>query len=413
MKGLSEDVYSVDESFNHADDAGILLIQDPHLNYSGQKNIAHILDWAGKNGYSTAYLEAGYEDVSLSDLSQDKRKSEVYSVAEKNIRKGEISGAEYHNLTSADPLRLWGVENRDLYDESIELYKSVVDERQKVEAELNATQNSLLASADRYINPALLYLRDSLNRFEHHEISFESYLEHLLILALESGIEVRGFEELLNLSEQIRKQNSIDFKKANDEYQALMTEMVNRHCKGDQLPEFCGELNRSGSLSANLENFRTMQHYSQLSDGRPAVAEESQLGRYLSYLHSLESVDLPSALDQIKKLQRESENILAVTPVEKSWIQTVHLIESISKIVDLQADYSTAQRFMNDADSTPGELLCGNFNRTSILAGELGQCYLSDESESVIASAVVFYKKTLLRDQAFIANMIQKMRIEG
>lgn len=413
LKGLPEDLYSFDEAFNHADSAEIILIQDPHLNYSGQKNIAHILDWTGKNGYSTAYLEAGYGDVSLSELSADKRESEVHSVAEKNIRKGEISGAEYHNLTSPDPLRLWGVESRELYDESISLYKSVVDDRESVKTELTTIQNSLLSSADRYINPALLYLRDSLNRFERNDISFEFYLEHLLILALESGIEVGGFEDLLYLSEQISKQNRIDFKKANDEYQALMTELVNRHCTGDQLPDFCGELNRSGSLSANLENFRTIQRYSQLSGERPAVAEESQLGQYLSYLRSLESVDLPSALDQIKKLQRESENSLAVTPVEKSWIRTVHLIESVSKIVDLQADYSTAQSFMSDTDSTAGELLCGNFNRTSILAGGLGQCYLSNESESIIANAVSFYKKTLLRDRAFIANMIRKMRIEG
>src|SRR3989338_29283 len=86
----------------------IYLIQDPHTNPSGQKNISKVVEQLLESeSIDHVFVEAGFGDVSLNSLkAAPLSKREL--VGKKYLQKGELSGAEYYNLTSETDLTLAG-----------------------------------------------------------------------------------------------------------------------------------------------------------------------------------------------------------------------------------------------------------------------------------------------------------------
>ncbi len=113
-------------------DVFIIPIQDAHANVSGQKNLAKTLD-ALMNEYKVSLVlsEGGAGDCSLSELKKLAPAKTWKRIAKKYLLQGKLKGEEYLNLTSDHPMKIIGVEDMDLYSESVGYYAELKAKRQE------------------------------------------------------------------------------------------------------------------------------------------------------------------------------------------------------------------------------------------------------------------------------------------
>ena len=83
----------------------IIHIQDAHCNYEAQKNMSGLLKYlVNEYGLKLIMVEGGSGDVSLSSLRGYADKNTRIEVAERYLKEGKISGEEYLDIISDQPL---------------------------------------------------------------------------------------------------------------------------------------------------------------------------------------------------------------------------------------------------------------------------------------------------------------------
>ena len=111
----------------------IIVVQDAHSNLSGQENLAATLDDMMKRyGISLVLVEGGSRDVTLTPIKEVAPPSVWKKVAKTFLIEGKISGEEYLNLTSDHPMKILGIEDQDLYMQSLHAYANLAGKRQDI-----------------------------------------------------------------------------------------------------------------------------------------------------------------------------------------------------------------------------------------------------------------------------------------
>jgi glutamate dehydrogenase/leucine dehydrogenase len=166
----------------------IVHIQDAHANFEAQKNIRNLLaHLSGRCGFSVVFLEGGASrlDPSLFRVFRDPARNEKF--AERMVREGELSGAEWFLLGGAD-VEAYGVEDAGLYARDLALFKQVHLRRRAADEFLRGLESALENAARKYLNEALLGFFEGRNDFlaKHDFIPY-------------AGILVRAAKEALGL----------------------------------------------------------------------------------------------------------------------------------------------------------------------------------------------------------------------
>ncbi|MCA9395964.1 MAG: hypothetical protein KC649_02235, partial [Candidatus Omnitrophica bacterium] len=109
----------------------VFLIEDPHANLGGQKNLAELIRRIStRYGIHEVFVEGGFGDVTPAPLKEIGSQEIWSQIAEHELMRGNISGEEYLSLASSLPLRLTGAEDADLYCRGVELYRDVYRSRE-------------------------------------------------------------------------------------------------------------------------------------------------------------------------------------------------------------------------------------------------------------------------------------------
>jgi hypothetical protein len=131
----------------------VILLVDPHGDPQGQRKLADLLVRLNRDaGIRLVFLEAATGDVSLSFLSGASEADALRRTADRYLRSSFLHGSEWATLfpPSDEPLALWGVENPDLYERTILLYRGVARARGSARQELQKAADALrlLTAAD-------------------------------------------------------------------------------------------------------------------------------------------------------------------------------------------------------------------------------------------------------------------------
>lgn len=133
--------------------AQVVLLVDPHGDPQGQRKLADLLVRLNRDaGIRLVFLEAATGDISLSFLSGASDPNALRRTADRYLRSSFLHGSEWVTLfpPSDEPLALWGVENPDLYERTILLYRDVARARGAAREELKKAAEALrlLAASD-------------------------------------------------------------------------------------------------------------------------------------------------------------------------------------------------------------------------------------------------------------------------
>jgi WD40 repeat protein len=136
----------------------ILHVQDAHANYAAQKNIASSLGyWMDRfPQVRLVAVEGGSGDGSLDRFRESAPAGLWKRAAAQLLRDGAVTGEEFLNLTSDRPMRIWGVEDQELYDRNRAVYARVAALRPGLQPALRRTRTAVEALKSRmYPQPVL------------------------------------------------------------------------------------------------------------------------------------------------------------------------------------------------------------------------------------------------------------------
>lgn len=358
-----EDTAKVSETHSAGGGARLLIhIQDAHANLGAQRNIAKALDeLITRHKVSTVFVEGGTRDDSLTYLRPLAPKPVRERVAKKYLLMGELSGAEYLNLSSDHDMRLWGVEESSLYDRNLRAYADVARDREKVLAFTDEIGKRAEKLKRQFYPVHILALEDFLKKFRKEEKKFAEYYDRLSDAAAQGGINLLGYPAFLELKDLKAREEAIDFKKANEK-------------------------------------------------------DPVELKKYEAYLEAFSRLDLTRLLDETRTLEDEIFRRSFSDPQTLYLYEISERLKNLKTLFSLQASKDDFERYLeyqkNDRFHTLA--LCAFLNRKLMDAGDDSDviAYIPDLEQNK-KNVEEFYRLTQQRDEVMVQKTLEKMSAEN
>ena len=393
----------------------IIHIQDAHTNISGQQNIAKLIEGLIRDHkLRTVYIEGGTKDDSLSFLRPLASLEKRAQVAKKYLFKGELNGAEYLNLSTDHDMRILGVEDIDLYLESLRTYASVVERREHLLEYLNGVLKQVDALKTDLFPRVVQDFDRSIQDFEQKKISFIDYHKILRETAARSGTDLEVFPNITGLGKLQVLESKVDFVRANQEQDALLGRLA-KDADGEDWRALAGQIDklRRDSLTPTSFYEELLAHAAQQ---KISNSEFPNLLDYIKYLHAYSQINLPKLLDEFKALEKEIYR-KSLTDEDAHYLHEVDLhVRTLLSAVSLQistADFDAyAARDKEFRFKTLAYLAFINRQLYDLgkFAGVLDYQEALDETRQFVED---FYQATEQRDEIFVQKMLEHMDKDG
>jgi hypothetical protein len=145
----------------------VIHIQDAHCNYAAQKSIAEILNYlTNEYGVYAVNCEGGAGSYDLSPFTVIPKKDMREKTSNFFVKEGVVSAAEYYAVNNPEKVKLWGVEDTDLYIKNLKVYRDSLAHK---------------ADVDKYIR-SIGYVLDNLKRHIYIRTIFWRWTSTILII---------------------------------------------------------------------------------------------------------------------------------------------------------------------------------------------------------------------------------------
>lgn len=388
----------------------LIHIQDAHTNLGAQRNIAAILEeLIVECGVHSVFIEGGTRDDSLDFLRPHGPPGKRKQVANKYLIRGELSGAEYLSLGSDLAFDLVGVEERGLYIENLRQYAALAAAREKTSAYLARIQQKIDSLKPHFYPPALLEFDALSDSYRKGTASFTEYHAGLSRMAGQSGVSLLGRPHYAALAAIRELEGRIDFKKANEEQQALLRQL------GEKAPKH--EKNMA-ALAVKNDWLAFLAYYEELlSIARgEGAAGTPNLEAYTDYLRKYESLNSEETLGDIEAVERETYEKNLGGRQSRLLYKIERQVSVLKKIFSLEAsrqDFDLYERLARDAALHTFSILAF-LNKALLDLGRDAEVLAYDAVlERSRSRAEDFYRTTLKRDEAMVQKTLERMETRG
>ncbi len=391
----------------------VVHIQEAHTNYEGQQHIITILEeLIAHHGLKLILVEGSEGDASLTYLRKYGPPENRRQVAEKYLKAGIISAEEYLDIVSDDPLILWGVEQRALYDANVKVFL----ETESIRASARPLLESILASCQelesRLMNPAAVELAAKAKAFEAHELDLADYAQALAAFAERAGSALERYPHLQRFLEVHRLESEINVEEARAQQQRLI----------GQLSEQAGEadLERLVATSAAMKQgtAKPVEFYTLLEElaatSRIDLAAYPALSRYTRYLAASDAIVATDLADELDAASAQLRDALSVTSESQALTRIQQDVDLVEKLLDFQLSPAEYERQATlDWSST----ISGweTFFQAQLAHHGLSPKPFTGLSELASALRAVqrFYDVAQQRDAALVNNTLKKLQETG
>ena len=300
---LSPELGTVKFVHKGTSDKVVFHIQDAHCNYAAQNKIYDIINVLNQEyQVKELNLEGGYGDYDLSVFTEMPDKAIRKKVADYFVKWGDVSGPELFALMNPEKVKLWGVENIELYLKNLGVYRDSLSYGDKAKALMKNLSHYLNNLKMHMFNDALLTMDTKYAAYRSNNIEFKDYLEYLTQQAKNQGIELKQYPNLFLLSHVLDEEKLVDFKKANLQREELINDLEKRISKND--------MHKLAITLAQLKN-KVLSEYDfyeyLLQTARKYgknVKDYPKLHQYIIYISMYNKVDKSLIMDEMDKIER-------------------------------------------------------------------------------------------------------------
>ena len=412
----------------------LIHIQEAHTNLEGQRHLVGILErLIVQQHLKLILVEGGSGDVSLTYLRDFSSPEHRKEVAEKYLQLGILSGEEYLNVVSDEPLPLWGVERNDLYQRNVQAFMEVDLLRAEAQPILAGLRQAIEALKPAVFDPELIELQAKRAAFEQEQLGLAGYAEFLDGLAARHAVAKETFPNLARFLEVHRLEPAIQLDQVQQEQRACLARLGVRMeraafealmAKAPKAAEGKPLDSARGKRAPNAAEF-----YAALAQQAAATGLDLQpypsLSRYLRYVTQSAGIN-PSALsDELEQLAGRVRAQLSAAPESRQLSDIDVQVDLVQKLADLALAPDEYARFQaltsnperGEAESKDDGMCAGWARGLNDLQARHNLARSAFERltflQGMLPTVQRFYTAANDRDQALIDNTLAKLRRSG
>lgn len=407
----AEDATARKHVVHDADPRFVVNIQDAHSKIGAQKSISHILESLVRNyDLRLVALEGGTGTIDTSVVSSFPVETVREKTASYLLKEGKISAGEFYSMVSGSPVKLYGVDDPALYRENLEAFRSLVDRKAAVRAQLKTWKDEIRALEEKIYSPELLDLSRRRLLRAGATAKFTEYWEYFESLARQKGLTPDRYPNLKRLSETVAMEKAIDFKKASEQRDALLA-LLNRALPKPDLEALAIAAVRYRQNKISAGKF----HLALAALSRKAGADPSQYGDlilYSQYAVLYESIDLVDVFDEASAFENDVREKFFRNEDERRLAALTHRVTVLSQLLDTALTARDYAEFSKDRAAYAVPVLKEEF---SALSGRYGASSSVDFAalEAAMPDASKFYELADLRNRALFQNTLSRMKKDG
>ncbi len=393
----------------------IIHIQDAHTNFSGQKSLAGALDFfMSTYGIPLVLVEGGAQDATLDELRGTAPLETWQRIARQFLYDGLISGEEYLNLTTEHPMKIVGIEDQALYDDSLTAYARLKDRRSHILLYLEKIRVSMERIKRKLYPEELLSYEKAKDKSEKEGDEFKATFDRLVTLAAKAGIDFSGeaYPEVLQLKAIQEKEKTINFDQANLEQSTLFSEFSSKGLS-KKMQGFVEASKRMKNMQ--VSQYMLLNNIFNLADANGiSIKSYKALLRYHDYLKDFSELKIDSLLDELEALEDRVYAALLGTDDAKKLRAVDRFVGLVYKAYEIKMSSKDFDLLMANEPDFPTEAWQAFLNEKLAELGYYENVIpyrtLIDEARPSLGN---FYELVDQRDIAFIRNTKSVMESEN
>lgn len=399
---IPDDLGYVIETHPASDPARPLIvhIQEAHVNPEARRHIAGILaHLVEQQGLRLILVEGGAGEVGLSPLRDLSSLEGRREVAERYLALGLLSGEEYLDLVSDQPLTLWGIEDEALYQRHVETFLALEPLREALVPVMASLRNIVDARQTQLYPADLKALETKVRAFEEERIGLAEYAEHLVQTAVRHAIPESASPHVARLLRVQQLEEALDPAVVHREQVALVKALSPRVA-----PEQLEGLTVLATRMKDMKEQLALRE--QFYAGLARLAAEAglsldpypHLSRYLTYLQAHRRLTIPELMRDLDALTLRLRHTLAETPDCRRLVTVAEQLDLLEKLVALRLSPLEYERV-----------------KTSFSPGMFSEWseFVNREQAARLEAAVPvlrrFYEVAEARDEALAARTVEKL----
>jgi methylase of polypeptide subunit release factors len=411
---IPEELGRVVEHYKGSGDRLVIHIQDRHIDFLTQSNIARIIQNINKAyNIHMICLEGAVNELDTSFYDNFEDSAPKQKVTEFFLRKGLFTGPEFFKITNKGIyLRAVGVEDGSLYLEHLQSYKKNQPGKERMLLSLRAMKVSSEKLKSLLYSDSLKTLDRAMASYQNHEMLLAQYLLVLEKYAQASSVDTLQYQDFAAFMELIRKEQSVDFKKAQIERNALIKDLSETLDK-----EIVQQLLHM-SLDFRLDKISSVAFHEylvsllQLPAAGFKLSEYRNLAAYIDYIRFSQGINHLNVFEQAEELEDKTMSALCEGLVQKELVQYSRAINMLYDLFSLKLTPKKIEYIKNNPHFFDIRNIERFIQKTSNAYG-IGlnlPAYSASLSSEAIGNAHAFYRLAINRDRALAENTIKSMR---
>ncbi len=388
----------------------LLIIQDAHMNYEAQQNLAKILDrLATERGLRLILVEGSSGDIGLAAFRNWVSRDAARATAEVFLKDGEFTGEEYLDVVSDHPLILWGIEDDALYEANYLAFRDVQEIRPELEKDFEAFGAVIDSLKGVVFSEALAACQRNLESYAAGTMPLGDYMDYLVSAGESAGLDLGAYPHVQRFA-QVRKLEAQNDLAQVTAQQAQSVQALRSKISETDLQKLSdlGRQAKEGVGGASALFYRELERL--LAAYAVPVDTFPQLANYFAYLKAREGLDAKQLWHELEPAGKALRSRVVHSPEESQLLEIIDTLALLRGLVRLKWTPRDYQDFQQAGDRM---LVAQWLPRLKELAQEksVAVAWQGDagELDETLGDALRFYEAAHARNQAIAAHVLAKM----
>ncbi len=349
-------------------------------------------------------LEGGSGEYDLSVFTSITVEGIRREVADHFVNTGEVNGAEFYAINNPERVKLWGVEDEELYLAGLKAYRDSLAFKAEVDKYLKQLTR-ILNNLKRHIHtPELLKIDAARKAYKKGNMELLDYLGLLIKSSKEPGIELEQFANLRLLARVKGMEGGIDFKKADRKRNELMDELKKSLSRNEmiELLAMCASFEAKRIPQKEFYDFLLGKMKELDLDIGPYKA----FSAYVEYVSAYAKVDRSRLSDELDVLDTEIRKTLYRNDTQRQLDALSRKVETMAGIFSVSLTRRQYRDYLeNKASFRVGDLVEFIEKEAPKYRIDAGPDAGIARLDGYLEDMTEFYEYSFRRDNAFLRNL--------
>lgn len=384
----------------------IVYIQDAHCDYTAQKNIVKILKTFVDNyNCKMIAVEGSSGDIDTTLLSSYPDETVKNSISDYFMSTGQMSGAEYFSVKSGKKFFLVGVENKKLYIDNVNDFRSAFSKYGEIEMTIEKLNKGFAVLKQALYSEELKKFTDKMFAFKEETISFSDYFKFLHDSAKKVDVDLTAYPNFYLLVKVNSLKDDIDFESVDSERGHILAVLGNQ-LRSEELATLL-----DNSLKFKQKEISYLTYYSYLKDiaKKHDVEDVDNFYTYTRYMQSLNQVNKVALEKEQKDIIDAILDSLYSNKKQGKLFDLDRKFSVLSDLFGLKIDRMDFLFYQSDKKDFRSRHFSKFLNKESSVRNYLPTGEDFSDLDLSVPIAEKFYTTALEREDGFVDNLLDQM----